>query len=88
MRVQREEVFAAVADERRRVATLIDRLDDAQLAAPSLCAGWDIKTVAAHLVSVFADSFWVFMGTALRRRSMARGRSSPTGGVRRWPWIS
>lgn len=72
VRVQREEVFAAVADERRRVATLIDRLDDAQLAAPSLCAGWDIKTVAAHLVSVFADSFWVFMGTALRRRSMAR----------------
>ncbi|GAA4540655.1 maleylpyruvate isomerase family mycothiol-dependent enzyme [Mycobacterium paraffinicum] len=72
MRVDRGYVFAAVADQRHQIATLIDRLDDAQLGAPSLCAGWDIKTVAAHLVSVFADSFWVFMGTALRRGSMAR----------------
>lgn len=72
MRAGREEIFAAVATERRQIATLIAELDDAQLAVPSLCAGWDIKTVAAHLVSVFADSFWVFMGTALRRGSMAR----------------
>jgi uncharacterized protein (TIGR03083 family) len=71
VRIDRERVFTAVANERRRIATLIDRLDDAQLAAPSLCAGWDIKTVTAHLVSVFADSFWVFVGTALRRGSMA-----------------
>nr|WP_156764935.1 maleylpyruvate isomerase family mycothiol-dependent enzyme [Mycobacterium sp. 1081908.1] len=72
MRVDRELVFAAVADERRLIASLIDQLDDEQLAAPSLCAGWDIKTVAAHLVSVIADSFWVFMGTAVRRGGMAR----------------
>jgi uncharacterized protein (TIGR03083 family) len=72
VRVDRERVFAAVATERRRIADLIDGLDDAQLATPSLCAGWDVKTVAAHLVSVFADSFWVFMRTALRRGSMAR----------------
>jgi uncharacterized protein (TIGR03083 family) len=72
VRVDREHVFAAVTNERRQIATLIDRLDDAQLAAPSLCVGWDVKTVTAHLVSVFADSFWVFMGTALRRGSMAR----------------
>ena len=39
---------------------MIDGLDDAQWATPSVCAGWDIKTVAAHLVSVFADSFWMF----------------------------
>jgi uncharacterized protein (TIGR03083 family) len=72
MRVDAEFVFSAVADERRQIADLIDNLGDAELAAPSLCAGWDVKTVAAHLVSVFADSFWVFMGTALRRGSMAR----------------
>jgi uncharacterized protein (TIGR03083 family) len=72
VRVSPEFVFAAVADERRQIADLVDDLDDAQLATPSLCAGWDVKTVAAHLVSVFADSFWVFMGTALRRGSMAR----------------
>ncbi|WP_319452222.1 MULTISPECIES: maleylpyruvate isomerase family mycothiol-dependent enzyme [unclassified Mycobacterium] len=72
MRTSRDFVFAAVANERRQIATLVADLDDAQLATPSLCAGWDVKTVAAHVVSVFADSFWVFMRTALRRASMAR----------------
>ncbi|OBJ13016.1 maleylpyruvate isomerase family mycothiol-dependent enzyme [Mycobacterium colombiense] len=72
MRVDDKFVFAAVAEQRRQIANLIDGLDDAQLATPSLCVGWDVKTVTAHLVSVFADSFWVFMTTALRRGSMAR----------------
>lgn len=66
MRVAKEFVFTAVADERRNIAALVDDLDDAQLATPSLCTGWDVKTVAAHLVSVFADSFWVFQWTAIR----------------------
>jgi uncharacterized protein (TIGR03083 family) len=72
MAVDRDLVFRAVADQRRQIANLIDDLEDAQLATPSLCAGWDVKTVAAHQVSVFADSFWVFMGRAVRCRSMAR----------------
>jgi len=70
--VNRELVFAAVANQRRQIANLIEDLDDAQLATPSLCSGWDVKTVAAHLVSVFGDSFWTFMTTAMRRASMAR----------------
>ncbi len=41
----REFVFAAVADERRRIASLLDGLNDIQLGTPSLCAGWDVKTV-------------------------------------------
>lgn len=72
MRADSDLIFAAVAHERRQIAALIDELDDAQLASASLCSGWDVKTVAAHLVCVFADSFWVFMRTALRRRSLAR----------------
>ena len=72
MRADNDLVFAAVAHERRHIAALVDGLNEAQLAAASLCSGWDVKTVAAHLVSVFAYSFWVFMRTALRRRSMAR----------------
>src|SRR5258708_30402691 len=72
VRVDRGLVFAAVSDERRRIATLLDDLDGEQLATPSLCPGWDVKTVAAHLVSVFADGFWVFQRMALRRRSLAR----------------
>lgn len=61
--VERGFVFAAVGNQRRQIADLIDDLDDAQLATMSLCAGWDVKTVAAHLVSVFADSFLGFHGT-------------------------
>lgn len=65
-------VFAAVAQQRREIADVVDELDGTQLATPSLCSGWDIKTVSAHVVSVFADSFWVFMSTAARHGSMAR----------------
>jgi uncharacterized protein (TIGR03083 family) len=72
MRVDREFVFAAVADQRRRIARLLDGLDDTQLATPSLCAGWDVKTVAAHVVSTVTDGTPAFLGLALRRRSMAR----------------
>ena len=72
VKVERRFVFAAVGNQRRQIADLIDDLDDAQLATMSLCAGWDVKTVAAHLVSVFADSFRVFMERAVRHRSMAR----------------
>jgi uncharacterized protein (TIGR03083 family) len=70
--MEREQIFAAVACERRGIADLVDSLDEDALATPSLCAGWDIKTVAAHLVSVFADSFWTFQSTALRRRGFDR----------------
>jgi uncharacterized protein (TIGR03083 family) len=72
VRADSERIFAAVAQERRRMAALVDGLNEAELATPSLCGGWDVKTVAAHLVSVFADGFWVFMGTAVRRGSMNR----------------
>jgi uncharacterized protein (TIGR03083 family) len=73
MRVDKDFVFAAVADERRRIAALIEGLDDAQLATESLCTGWDVKTVAAHLVSVFADGFWGFQAAAVRHGGIHRG---------------
>ena len=53
--VDRDQIHAAVAAERCRIADLIDSLADAQLATASLCAGWDVKTVAAHLVTPLAD---------------------------------
>jgi uncharacterized protein (TIGR03083 family) len=72
-RTERERVFAAVADERRSIATMIDSLDPDQLATASLCAGWDVKTVAAHLVSDFADGFWGFVASGIRYGSIDRG---------------
>lgn len=72
-RTQRERVFVSVAAERRGIAALIDSLDAAQMATPSLCAGWDVKTVAAHLVSDFEDGFWGFLASGIRHGSMDRG---------------
>jgi len=72
VRLDRERVFTAVANERRQIATLIEGLDAAQLATPSLCSGWDVKTVAAHLACSVTDGFSVVMRTALRRGSLAR----------------
>ncbi|WP_395309204.1 maleylpyruvate isomerase family mycothiol-dependent enzyme [Mycobacterium sp. AMU20-3851] len=72
-RPDRERVFVAVADGRRAIAALIEGLDADQLATPSLCSGWDVKTVAAHLVSDFEDGFWGFVASGIRHRSMDRG---------------
>jgi len=47
-----DEVLAAIADERRRVADLVEHLSPAQLDAPSLCGDWTVKQVAGHLLSV------------------------------------
>lgn len=65
-------IFTAVAAERRRIADLIETLDEEALQTPSLRAGWSVKTVAAHLVSVFSDSFWKFQLSAVRRRGINR----------------
>lgn len=51
-----ETVFAATAVERRVAADLLEGLDERQLATASLCAGWDVRTVAAHLASAVAPS--------------------------------
>ncbi|TDP92080.1 maleylpyruvate isomerase family mycothiol-dependent enzyme [Labedaea rhizosphaerae] len=59
-------VFAAQADRRRAVADLLDSLDDKQLATPSLCAGWTVKAVAAHLVAAAATSAVSFLAAMVR----------------------
>ena len=66
-------VFAAVAQQRRQFASLIGDLDDAQLATPSLCSGWDVKTVAAHVVSTVLDGMPGFLRMAIRHGSLSRG---------------
>ena len=71
--VDRPSAFAAVADERRQLADLLDGLSEQELALPSLCAGWDIKTVAAHIVSTIVDGTTTFLWHALRRGGMDRG---------------
>ena len=72
MRLDREDIFAAVANERRQIATLVAGLSEAQLATPSLCSGWDVNTVAAHLACSVTHGFSGTMRLAVRRGSLAR----------------
>ena len=39
-----------IAAERCQVADLFDTLSDEQWSTPSLCSGWTVRHVAAHLV--------------------------------------
>jgi uncharacterized protein (TIGR03083 family) len=45
------DLLAAIADERRRIADLVDSLSPAQLAVPSLCGDWTVQEVAGHLAA-------------------------------------
>jgi uncharacterized protein (TIGR03083 family) len=49
-------VFAMIADERRLTADLLDELTDEQWNTQSLCAGWRVREVAAHLLMPFSLS--------------------------------
>lgn len=70
--VDRDRIHAAITQERRNIADLIDDLDEAQLATPSLCTGWDVKTVGAHLVSILAEGTLRVTWLGVRRRSEDR----------------
>ncbi|AGZ40057.1 maleylpyruvate isomerase family mycothiol-dependent enzyme [Actinoplanes friuliensis] len=48
------EVLPAIADERRRIADLVDSLTPAQLETPSLCGDWTIRQVAGHLLAAIS----------------------------------
>ena len=61
-------VFAATARARRSVADLLDGLDDAQLATPSLCAGWSVRDVAGHLAAAVTTPTGTFLRELLRQR--------------------
>src|SRR5271166_94269 len=72
-RVEHDQIHAAISLERRGIADLIESLDEAQLGTESLCTGWDVRTVAAHLVSPLADgTVRPLLLLGLRRGSLAR----------------
>jgi Mycothiol maleylpyruvate isomerase N-terminal domain len=49
-------LLAAIADERRTLADMFDTFTDEQWATPSLCEGWTVRHVAAHLLRVLLDT--------------------------------
>jgi len=51
-----EDIRAAVAAERRDLAELLGELTPEQWDAPSLCAGWRVREVVAHMTTPFRTS--------------------------------
>src|SRR5689334_6805646 len=49
-------VWADIAAERIVFAELVDGLDEAQLATPSLCGQWSVHEVAAHVLMPLVTS--------------------------------
>lgn len=66
--VDSQAIFTAAGIERRAVADLLESLDERQLGTASLCAGWDVRTVAAHLAGAVAPSMRTFAIAVVRAR--------------------
>ncbi|MEU5211666.1 maleylpyruvate isomerase family mycothiol-dependent enzyme [Streptomyces sp. NPDC020742] len=60
------EITAAIAAERRELADLLDGLTDEQWDAPSLCRGWRVREVAAHMSMGFRYSLSRMAGELVR----------------------
>lgn len=68
MTLDDEAVFAATARNRRRIADLLDGLTAAEWAVPSLCDGWTVRHVAAHLLQHVFVGFGRFVLLSVRHR--------------------
>jgi uncharacterized protein (TIGR03083 family) len=60
------DLLAAIADERRRIADLVESLTPAQLDVPSLCGDWTVKQVAGHLLAAVDASSTALLGLIVR----------------------
>lgn len=73
------EIFAAITDERRQLATIFDSFTPEQWATPSLCDAWSVRDVAAHLVVPLIVPVWRFgIAMALARGNFGRANVTMT----------
>jgi uncharacterized protein (TIGR03083 family) len=70
--LDQDAVWAAVDRERLELADLLDGLTDAERDTPSLCAGWRVRDVAAHLALSHAGTARAFVDLLRARGSMQR----------------
>ncbi|GGK59988.1 maleylpyruvate isomerase family mycothiol-dependent enzyme [Ornithinimicrobium pekingense] len=67
-----QQLLAWTAEHRVLVADTVDSLGEPHASDPTLCAGWDVRTLTAHLLQPIRVPSWRFLLTAARVRSMAR----------------
>ena len=71
-----QEVEAATAAERHGVAEWLAGLDEASLRTASLCSGWDVRTVGAHLAVAVTAGLPAFFAQALRHCGLHRANDA------------
>jgi uncharacterized protein (TIGR03083 family) len=57
--MDREDVWRAIDDQRRSLVDLLEDLSDAEWRYPSLCQGWTVRQVAAHVA--LQNTTWSMM---------------------------
>ena len=67
------DVFPLIAAERIRLADTLDGLSADDWAAPSLCTGWSVHVVAAHLNAPWEATFPTVLVEVAKARSLAGG---------------
>ena len=61
--MERSEVWAAIDDHRRALVHLLEDLSEGEWGRPSLCGGWTVRQVAAHLA--LQNTTWSMMPRAV-----------------------
>lgn len=84
------DIWSAVRDDRLALADLLDGLTDEQWAMASLCEGWSVKDVAAHVAPTVGGGLGTFLLALVRsgfdpdrasRRVVSRASRVPPGEV-------
>lgn len=78
--MDRDEVWRAIDDQRLRLTGMLEQLTDAEWRLPSLCDGWTVRDVAAHLTLAQARLPTV-LGALIRARGGMK-RAIHDGAVR------
>jgi Mycothiol maleylpyruvate isomerase N-terminal domain len=61
--MDRDDVWRAIDDQRRRLAGLLEDLSEQEWQHPSLCRGWTVRQVAAHIA--LQNTTWSMMPRAV-----------------------
>ncbi len=66
--MEAEEIYARTTRNRLEIADVLDSLDPEQWQAPTLCAGWTVRSLAAHLLQPMLVGFGRFLVASVRYR--------------------
>lgn len=77
-----DQTFAAIAEERRQLADVLDGLSEEQWSTPSLCGAWTVRDVAAHLVTPLVTPIYkIVLAVAKARGNFDESNRTTTADV-------